>query len=146
MADTYLRRTVDQRRYRQKRVHDGDLVLEVVQPESALHMRVGDDTVMAEQIRVMIELSEMPNVTLRITTYDAGPYAACRLGDFVLMKHPWGTPRVHIEGYSGGQFITNADEVAYFATSFDHACRIALSPRKSRDFLGELANTWRGRV
>ncbi|WP_306363125.1 helix-turn-helix transcriptional regulator [Nocardia sp. CC227C] len=146
VTDTYLRRTVDQRRYRQKRVHDGDLTLEVVQPESALHMRVGDAAVMAEQLGVMVELSELPNVTIRITTYDSGPYAARRLGDFVMMSHPWCAARVHIEGYSGGQFITNADEVEYFAAAFEHACRVALSPRQSREFLRELADTWRVRA
>jgi hypothetical protein len=49
MSDTYLQRTVDQRIYRQKRVRNGDLMVDVVQPESALHLRIGDGPVKSEQ-------------------------------------------------------------------------------------------------
>ncbi|MFD0365432.1 Scr1 family TA system antitoxin-like transcriptional regulator [Nocardia sp. GCM10030253] len=142
VSDTQLQRTVDQRFHRQKRVRNGDLVLDLVQPESALHLQVGDGSVMAEQLRVMAELAELPNVTLRITTYDAGQYEARRLGDFVIMEHPWGNPRVHIEGYGGAYFITDADEVGYFGLAFDHACRITLSPKESQQYIQQLAETW----
>lgn len=142
VSDSYVRQTVDQRLYRQKRIREGDLTLDVVQPEAVLHLRVGDAGVMAEQFQTIVELAQLPNVNLRITTFAAGPYAARRFGGFVTMDHPWGTPRVHIEGYGGGRFITDADEVAYFAEVFDQSCRIALSPRRSREFIATLAATW----
>jgi transcriptional regulator with XRE-family HTH domain len=139
----YIQHTVEQRLYRQKRVRDGDLVLHVIQPESALHLLVGDAEIMATQLDTMIELAALPNVTLQVTTYQAGQYEARRLGAFSLMTHPWGNPRVHIEGYGGGQFITEADEVNYFRSAFEHAGRIALSPRESTTFIQHLADTWR---
>lgn len=143
VSDTYLQRTVEQRLHRQKRVRSGDLVLDVVQPESALHLQVGDPSVMAGQLDTMAELAELPNVTIRVTTYPAGQYEARRLGDFILMWHPWGNPRVHIEGYGGGRFITDADEVAYFGSAFDHATRVALSPQDSVAFIRQQADRWR---
>ena len=91
----------------------------------------------------MFELAKLPNVTLQVTTYQAGQYEARRLGAFSLMTHPWGHPRVHIEGYGGGRFITDADEVSYFAKAFEHASRIALSPGDSSDFIRHLADNWR---
>jgi transcriptional regulator with XRE-family HTH domain len=137
VSDTYLQRTVDQRLYRQKRVRDGDLTLDVVQPEPALHLQVGDNAVMTEQLETMAELAELSNVTIRITLYSAGQYEARRLGD------PWGNTRVHIEGYGGGRFITEADEVGYFAAAFDHASRVALSPQDSVAFIRQQASNWR---
>lgn len=59
------------------------------------------------------------------------------------MMHPGGSPRVHIEGYGGGRFITDTDEVAYFASAFDHASRVALNPVASRKFIRRLADEWR---
>jgi hypothetical protein len=50
----------------------------------------------------------------------------------------WWTPL-----YGGGQFITDADEVSYFAKAFEHASRIALSPGDSLDFIRHLADNWR---
>jgi dissimilatory sulfite reductase (desulfoviridin) alpha/beta subunit len=92
----------------------------------------------------MRRVAELPNVTVRITCFSAGQYEARRLSDFVIMAHPWGNPRVHIEGYSGGQFLTDADEVACFASAFDHATRIAaLPPAASIDFIRQQASNWR---
>lgn len=142
VSDSYVQQTIDQRLYRQKRVREGDLMLDVVQPESVLHMRVGDAAVMAEQLRTVAELAALPNVNLRIITFAAGPYPARRFDGFVTMDHPWGTPRVHIEGYGGGRVITDSDEIAYFTEVFDHATRIALPSGKSRDFVERLSATW----
>ncbi|WP_280428343.1 helix-turn-helix domain-containing protein [Nocardia brasiliensis] len=145
VSDTYVQQAVDQRLHRQKRVRSGDLVLDVIQPEPALRLRVGTPAVMAEQLRTLAELAELPNVTVRVTTYEVGQYEARRLGGFSLMAHPWGNPRVHIESYRGGTFITDADEVGYFAAAFDHAARVALSPTESRRFVLGLADEWERR-
>jgi transcriptional regulator with XRE-family HTH domain len=143
VSDTYLQRTVEQRLHRQKRVRDGDLTLDVIQPESALHLQVGDSEIMANQLDTLAELATLDNVTVRVMRYSAGQYEARRLGDFTIMTHPWGNPRVHIEGYGGGQFITDAEEVGYFAAAFDNAARLALSPSESIKFVEQLATEWR---
>jgi hypothetical protein len=88
-------------------------------------------------------LRDLHRGPVEVTTYQAGQYEARRLGAFSLMTHPWGHPRVHIEGYGGGRFITDADEVSYFAKAFEHASRIALSPGDSLDFIRHLADNWR---
>lgn|GEM_PF-5881047 len=145
ISSRYLQQAVEQRRYRQKRVRDGDLVLHVIQPEPALHLVVGNPEIMVEQLNMLIELADLPNVTMQVTTYQAGQYEARRLGAFSLMAHPWvDSPRVHIEDYSsGGRFITDAEEVNYFISAFEYASRIALSPRESMSFVQRLADNWR---
>ena len=82
----------------------------------------------ASQFDTMIELAKLPMSPCRSRPTRPGQYEARRLGAFSLVTHPWGHPRVHIEGYGGGRFITDADEVSYFARAFEHAGRIALSP------------------
>jgi len=143
VPEAYLKRMVEQRLYRQRRVHNGGLTLHVIQPESSLRLHVGTSQVMAEQFDFMADLAELPNVTVQVTTYAAGQYEARRLNVFVLMRHAWGNPRAHIEGYEDGRFITDAEEVAYFAQAFDHATRVALTPRDSVAFIRTLADEWR---
>ncbi|MEV0356484.1 helix-turn-helix transcriptional regulator [Nocardia sp. NPDC050697] len=145
VSDTYVQQAVDQRLHRQKRVRSGELELDVIMPESALRLKVGTPAVMVDQLRCLAELSELPNVTVRITTYEVGQYEARRLNCFSIMTHPWGSPRVHFESYAGGRFITEADEVGYFASAFDHAAKIALTPKESRRFVLELAEEWETR-
>lgn len=145
VSERYVREMVDQRELRQRRVRDGSLGLDVIQSEQALRVRVGDAGVMAEQLREIEALSRLRNVTVRVTTFDAGQHEARRIDTFMIMTHPWGNPRVWIEGYAGGQFITDADEVHYFVSTYGQATGLALSPAESVAFIGDLADEWEAR-
>jgi transcriptional regulator with XRE-family HTH domain len=145
VSDSYIRDAVEQRRHRQQRVKDGSLALDVIQAEQALRVRVGDATVMSKQLTELARMAELPNVTVRVTTFDAGQHEARRLDTFVIMSHPWGSPRVWIEGYGGGQFITDADEVRYFVATYQQAVRLALSPTDTVEFIRTLAAEWETR-
>jgi transcriptional regulator with XRE-family HTH domain len=142
VPDTYVREAIKQRRHRQQRVRDGSLVLDVIQAEQALRVRLGDAAVMAEQLAELVTLAKLPNVTVRVTPFEAGQHEARRLDTFVIMTHAWGNPRVWIEGYGGGQFITDADEVRYFIAALDQAAGLALTPNESMSFISDLATQW----
>lgn len=145
VSDEYIQKAVDQRRHRQQRVRDGSLKLDVIQAEQVLHVRVGDAEVMTDQLKALADFAELSNVTVRVMTFDAGQHEVRRLDTFVIMAHPWGNPRVYMEGYGGGRFITDADEVAYFAEVYDQASRLALSPAESVGFIRDLATEWETR-
>lgn len=142
VSAAYVQQAVLQRAHRQQRVKDGSLILDVIQAEQALRVRVGDAKVMADQLTSLADSAEKPNITVRVTTFDAGQHEARRLDSFLIMAHPWGNPRVWIEGYGGGQFITDAEEVSYFVGVHDQTTRLALSPAESVAFIRELASQW----
>ncbi len=100
---------------------------------------------MVDQLSTLAELSQLPNVTVRVTTYDAGQYEARRLNCFSIMSHPWGSPRVHFESYAGGRWITDAEEVGYFVSAYDHGAKVALNPKESRKFVLGLVEEWKHR-
>lgn len=145
VTEDYVQRAIQQRKHRQQRLRDGSLALDVIQAEQTLRVQVGDAAVMAGQLAALADLAEQPNVTVRITTFDAGQHEARRIDSFVIMSHPWGNPRVWIEGYGGGQFITDAEEVAYFVEVFNQAARLALPPAESVRFIRRVASEWEGR-
>ena len=60
------------KRHRLQRVRSGDVRYAAVIDEAAIRRRVGSPDLMAEQIRHLIEMGRLPNVTLRLTTYDVG--------------------------------------------------------------------------
>lgn len=142
-SPAYVKRTIDQRRHRQKRIHEGDLVLDVIQTEGSLHLQAGDRATMADQLAHMVKLAELPNVTIRVSPFSLGQYEALRLNNFVIMTHPWGQPRAYVEWYGGGKFIHDNDEVSYFTAAYEHAARIALSPKESLTWLRKQADHWR---
>ncbi|MFF0490556.1 Scr1 family TA system antitoxin-like transcriptional regulator [Nocardia sp. NPDC004068] len=145
-SETYVRTAVEQRVNRQKRVRNGDLKLVVIQPESSLHLVVGDAATMAAQLDAVVELSRLPNVSVLVTTYDVGQYEARRVGPISIMTHPWGKPRVYIETWKGAEDTTDDDEVKYFRGAFEQASRLALPPEKSRNFIARLAEEWSARL
>ncbi len=145
VPDTYVQQAVQQRKHRQQRVRDGSVTLDVVQAEQTLRIRVGTPAVMAEQMTALADLAERQNITVRVTTFDAGQHEARRVDSFVIMSHPWGNPRVWVEGYGGGRFVTDAEEVSYFVAVFDQAARLALSAGESIRFIRQLASDWASR-
>lgn len=145
VTDDYVRQNIEQRKRRQRRVLSGDLSLDVIQAEQVLHVRLGGARVMAEQLHAMADMAEAPNVAVRIFPYDAGQHEVRRLDSFSIFTHDWGTPTLSIEGYGGARFITDADEVAYFAEVFDSATRAALSPTDSISYIREIARRWETR-
>lgn len=142
-SDSYVQRSIDQRLHRQQRVRDGSLHLDVIQPEWVLRIQMGTPETMAEQLDTMADLADLDNVTIRIAPFSAGQYEALRLGDFAIMSHAWGNPRVHLEGYGGGRFISHADEVHYFALAWERARDITLTPSDSVAFIRKQAQQWR---
>jgi transcriptional regulator with XRE-family HTH domain len=145
VTDDYVRQNVRQRQQRQRRIHDGSLTYDVLHAEQVLHVRLGDAAIMAEQLHTMADLAELPNVTVRILTFDAGQHEVRRLDSFSIYTHPWGTPTLCIEGYGGARFITEADEVSYFSEVLDAASRVALSPTDSITYIREMAQRWETR-
>lgn len=145
VTEDYVRQNIEQRRARQRRVLDGAVRLHVVHHETVLHVRLGDAAVMAEQLHAMADLAERDNVTVQITTFDAGQFEARRIDTFDILVHPWGSPTVCLEGYGGTRFIGEADEVAYFVAVFNQAADVALAPDDSVAYIREMAQRWETR-
>jgi transcriptional regulator with XRE-family HTH domain len=147
-SEEYVQQNIDQRAQRQQRVHNGDVRLYVVQPEASLRSRLGNNQIMATQMRHLAEMATRPNVTIQVVPFDIGQYEAQRIGTFTLNVLPFGSgaPTVDLHAYGGTQLIDDTDEATYFQDAFDHACRLALSPTASIEFIEELSKEWETRT
>jgi transcriptional regulator with XRE-family HTH domain len=145
--EDYVQRNIGQRAHRQQRVLNGDVELSIVQPETALRSRLGDNATMAAQLRHMAEMARKPNITVQIVPFDVGQYEAQRIGTFSLNVLRWSaTPTVELHTYGGVRLIDDVDEVTYFQDAFDHACRQALSPKSSLQFIEDISEEWERRT
>lgn len=141
--ENYVKRNITQRAYRQRRVLDGHVDVAVVQPEAALRSRMGDAEIMAAQCRHLVELAALPTVTIQVVPFDVGQYEAQRIGTFGLNLLPFAmSPIVDLHGYGGVRLIDDPDEVAYFQDAFEHASRVALTPKASVRFLEQITREW----
>ena len=142
---SYVQRMVEQRAWRQERVNNGSLRLIAINSEMALRLKMGDNVIMADQLDHMVELGQLPNVTIQIVPFSVGQYEALRMaGHLFIMRHPWVEGvSVCFERYGSSNLIEDVDEAAHFLAAFDQAQDLALSPDDSLAFIGEIADEWR---
>lgn len=128
------------RRHRRERLLSGDLQYEAVVDEAALHRKLGPPKVMLDQLRHLMEMARLPNVTVQITTFDVGshpgldePFALLRFPDAVIPDV------VFVEGLAGNH-VLQGDEQPTVLDAFRDAARhmsqeVALSPEETMAWL-----------
>lgn len=113
---------------------DGPLKLWAVIHESVLHQRsVAQSSLMREQHRHLLDMADLPNITIQIMPLTATPHPGM-LGLFEVVRfpHPWPTV-IHLENIKGGSFIEGHDDVKLFETAFDRVVAAALPVDDSRE-------------
>jgi transcriptional regulator with XRE-family HTH domain len=108
---------------------DDPLDLWIVLDEAVLHRPVGGRAVMREQLEHLVQVAELPNVTLQILPFAAGAHAGMD-GNFAILlyEESAGQNVVFVSNAAGGLFLEKDDELHRYAFVFDHLRVNALSP------------------
>jgi transcriptional regulator with XRE-family HTH domain len=129
-------------------IQDDPIELRVVLDEAVLSRPVGGDEVMRDQLRHLAEMAALPNVTLQILPFAAGPHAGMD-GTFVILDFPdvEDPDVVFVENATGGLFLEKADELLKYHSIFESIRSTALTPEASRNMIGMLAEEplWKSR-
>ena len=124
---------------RQQRLVDTEpLHLELVMHESALYQVVGGAAVMKEQLRVLRERCDLPNVVCRILPFAVGAYPA-RYGSFahITFENSLAGPFsygdvVYFEHGAGAQYIEDETDTSRYRSVFEDLRSRSLSKDDSR--------------
>lgn len=105
----------------------GPLKIWAVIHETVLHQRFAiRPNTMREQLRRLLDVSEMPNVTVQIMPLDAPPHPGS-VGGFSLVGFPGPMPDVVLlENLIGSSYVEGIDEVRIFADAFERIVATAL--------------------
>lgn len=107
-------------------------------PESALHARFeqGPGT-MRDQIRRLLDVCEMPGITLQVVPLTAHPvYGANGAMTLLDYRKPW-MPVASVDSVLGGNHTDEPQNVQVIEEQFAEIASIALPADKSRDVLNE---------
>lgn len=107
--------------------------------EAALRDNIGDNRVIADQIRHLIELAKRPNVTVQVMPLDARWHPG-KAGPFVLYEFPDAPAVVYFEHYRSSAFDPDPDDVRAYREAADKMREIAMSLQDSVSFLARLAD------
>jgi hypothetical protein len=98
----------------------------------------------------LVEISELPNVSLRVVPKSLGYYEALTAGPFVMMDFPRRddvvTPEpttVYVEQLASAVYLDKPSEVARYVTVFNEARTRSLDEQSTRNLMIELAKNLR---
>ncbi|WP_069627113.1 helix-turn-helix domain-containing protein [Streptomyces niveus] len=105
--------------------------------ESVLRRKTRDPKEWVRQLEHLLEASRLPNVTLQVLPFEAGPHAL--LGTSVtILWLPDGRAVAYTEDAHSGKLIEDPSEVEKLRLSYDLLRDLALSPRDSVAFIERL--------
>ena len=100
--------------------------------EGALRQRIGGSTAMQEQLRHLLEISELPNITVQVLPFTSDATTGMYSPFSILTFAGTGLPEVvHIENLTGGIYLERPEEVGHYRDSYNHLRASALPTAES---------------
>jgi hypothetical protein len=120
--------------------------LQVVLNESILRRPVGGTEVMSAQLARLREVSDLPNVSLKVLPFDVGMHAGIMSGPFVMLEFPVngsGRPSeptvVYVDSFTGALFLDKPAEIDRYHTAFTDIWTAASDEAASRGLIAKAA-------
>jgi transcriptional regulator with XRE-family HTH domain len=136
-VDRLVRLRIDRQRQLRK---DNPVELWVVIDEAALHRKVGGSKVMQGQMNYLVEVAQLPNVTLQVLPFEKGAHPGV-IGAFSLIEFPDITDNdvVYVDSPAGNIYLEKAIDLRRYTLVFDHLRAAAMPPDDSVELVDELA-------
>lgn len=110
--------------------------------ESALHRRVGSNQVMRDQLKGMVELAAIPNMTLQVVPFSLGAHPGLD-NTFTLLEFQSGQPPVvYVENMAGELYLERAKDVNRYKEALMHLRAGALDPESSISLIERVRETF----
>jgi transcriptional regulator with XRE-family HTH domain len=125
---------------------DPPLQLSAVIDESVLHRRFGGRTVMHQQLEHLTEMSELPNIEVRIYRLD-GEAPPLATGAFSYMQFPYvhDVPFhdiVSIEHLEGSYYLEDEEQTYQYRMAFEYLLIRSLGSVESRSVIAATGTAW----
>lgn len=102
--------------------------------EGAIRRPIGDREVMKEQIQHLIDMMELPNITIQVVPATKGAYAGLP-GAFMILAFGDAPDAVLVEGHVGGQLVDHSAVVRKYGVRFGLIRASALTAEDSLNLL-----------
>ncbi|MGV9313796.1 helix-turn-helix domain-containing protein [Streptomyces sp. NPDC003691] len=136
---------VNVRMRRQGRVKDDaqPLRLWAVIDEAALRRVIGNRHVMQEQLEYLVEIGQLPHVTVQVLPFDMGAHPGIN-GQYAILEFPDAADSsvVYIEGVTSDLYLEKSADVLKYTVMYEHLRAQALNVEQSRAFIEGIAKEY----
>ena len=109
--------------------------------EAVLQRVVGGPEVMREQLKRLVELASLPNLTLQVVPFSAGAHAGMETPFLILGFPEQADPDVvYVENSTSGVYLEQPEDVHRYTLMFDHLRAAALKPDDTVDLVDRTAD------
>ncbi|MEC3957707.1 helix-turn-helix transcriptional regulator [Nocardia sp. CDC153] len=150
LATEQVNKRVEMAVRRQVRLNDRAFTVDAILSETVLREQIGGPAVMAEQMARLVELSELPNVSIRVVPFNAPRHLGSRVGSFAMLEFPKlpatgmiEPPVIYIEDYAGDGYLEREVEVRRYRDAFTEIARVSLDPDATRHLLVSAGKEYR---
>ncbi|MEV0278153.1 helix-turn-helix transcriptional regulator [Streptomyces sp. NPDC050610] len=109
--------------------------------EAALRQQVGGPQVLREQLAHLVEVAQLPHVTLQVLPFTGG---ACQGGPYPFLIYsfppPAGLEVVLLENFASHAYLETREDTVRLGSAFDHLRATALSALESEALIVEIAD------
>jgi len=140
-----IEKRVQVRMRRQERItaETNPLRLWVVLDEAALKRVVGSRLVMREQLDHLIEMSQLPHVTVQVLPFEVGAHPGLN-GQYAILEFADAADSsvVYLEGVTSDLYLEKAQDVQKYAVMYEHLRAQSLNVEQSRQFIAKVAKQY----
>ncbi|MEV0845285.1 helix-turn-helix transcriptional regulator [Streptomyces sp. NPDC049954] len=133
-----IEKRVQVRMARQDRITSKDkpLRLWAVLDEATLLRTVGTDDVMRGQLDHLVDMSQLPHVTVQVIPFSVGAHPGLN-GQYAVLEFPdtADSSVVYIEGVTSDLYLEKANEVEQYSVMYEHLRAQAMNPEDSREYI-----------
>ncbi|MER5441312.1 helix-turn-helix transcriptional regulator [Streptomyces sp. NPDC002790] len=136
----FVEHAVDVKRQRQKRLYgERPLTWFGVVWEAALRQQVGGPSTMRAQLDHLLDVGELPNVTIQVLPFRAGAHP-CVTGAFSVLSfaEAGSLDVVQSDTVTGMGWVEDIETGARYGDHFDRTARMSLSARESLELINSL--------
>lgn len=127
---------------RTRRLTDPERPLKVhaVLSEGALRLAVGDPELRRAQLQHLLDLAELPTVTIQVVRPEDGPHTALT-GQFAVLGFETARSIGYVELHDGAVYLQDADQVRTYTMVANDLQRAALGPELSLDLIRSMLSS-----
>ncbi|MER6034911.1 MULTISPECIES: helix-turn-helix transcriptional regulator [unclassified Streptomyces] len=140
-----IEKRVQVRMRRQERItaEGNALRLWVVLDEAALRRVVGSRLVMREQLEHLVEMSQLPHVTVQVLPFEVGAHPGLN-GQYAILEFTDAADSsvVYLEGVTSDLYLEKAPDVQKYAVMYEHLRAQSLNVEQSRQLIAKVAKEY----
>lgn len=117
--------------------------------EAVLRNQIGGPAVMRGELEHLLNMSERPNVSLRVVSFARTSYLGSLSGSFLFLEFPplsqsklVEPPVVYVEQYVGDLFLSDEPDLGKYRHALSEITRVALDDDESRALVQEIAEEY----